>query len=95
MDKNAKKKKEKDSKKTKGKKSDKEVDVNKMIKRLEISKKQEYRVFEFGNYPERKVTIEGVTHLKPKGGCFRLRLPADADWSRPTKGGEDKDKDKK
>ena len=95
VDKNAKKKKEKESKKTKGKSKEKTGITQAPTHKLELTKKQEYRVFEFGNYPEVTVKTENAYLKKPRGGCFRLLLPADADWSRPTKGGDDKDKDKK
>ena len=50
---------------------------------LEHNAKFEYRPYEFGNYPLRD---DG----RPRGGTWRLSLPADADWSRR---GENKEAD--
>jgi len=41
---------------------------------LEPNYKQEYKVYEFGNYPQ-------LSDGKPRGGQFRLMLPCDADWT--------------
>ena len=41
------------------------------------NEKFEYKVFEFGNYP---MKFEDNVP-KPKGGQFRLMLPAEADWT--------------
>jgi hypothetical protein len=46
-----------------------------------LNENQEYKVFEFGNFP---VLNTG----KPKAGVYRMKLPADADWT-----GRDKDVD--
>jgi hypothetical protein len=40
-----------------------------------IPTKVGYRVYEYGNFPLRS---DG----KPKGGIYRMVLPADADWSK-------------
>jgi hypothetical protein len=44
-----------------------------------MNEKREHKVFEFGNFP---VLETG----KPRGGVYRMKLPADADWT-----GRDKD----
>jgi hypothetical protein len=49
--------------------------------KLLINEKQEHKVFEFGNFP---VLDTG----KPRGGQYRMKLCADADWT-----GRDKDVD--
>ena len=44
-------------------------------KKLEPDVRGAYKVYEFGNYP---LLRDG----KPRGGQFRLRLPAEADWGK-------------
>ena len=46
---------------------------------LEQNDKLEYKVFEFGNFPMR---LNKKDDWVPKAGCYRLMLPAEADWTR-------------
>lgn len=41
----------------------------------------EYKVYQFGNYPVMK-------NAKPKNTTWRLKLPADADWTGGRQGTE-------
>ena len=45
-------------------------------KKLEANVKGEYKVSEFGNYPL-------MSNGKPRGGLYRMSLPAEADWEKP------------
>jgi hypothetical protein len=57
-------------------------------KPLVANEKFQYKPFEYGNYPLQK---DG----KPRGGYWKLSLPADADWTpRPKKLTEEEKKEK-
>lgn len=45
--------------------------------------KQEYKIFEYGNFPyiEMKIAKDEDAQKRPKNGIFRLKLPCDADWT--------------
>lgn len=55
-------------------------------KQLEPNVQGAYKVYEFGNYP---LLRDG----KPRGGQFRLRLPAEADWDKAREEKKEEEKD--
>ena len=62
--------------------------------KLKTNDRQEYKVYEYGNFPIKKINVPGQgIKAMPRAGMYRLMLPADADWTERKKEVDEENKD--